>query len=67
MNFFKWMVIKMYGIKEKKQQKDTPVFFRKILTIERASSIGNQSILGRKDDSVRKIDGDGKNEKKETK
>ena len=67
MKFFKWVVKKMDAIKEKKQTKKMSIFFKTRLKLDRNSSIGEQPILGRKDYTTRKIDGDGEKRKKETK
>ena len=67
MKLFKWVVKKMAAIKEKKQTKKMSIFFKTRLKLDRNSSIGEQPILGRKDYTTRKIDGDGKKSKKETK
>lgn len=57
----------MDAIKEKKQTQKMSIFFKTRLKLDRNSSIGEQPILGRKDYTTRKIDGDGKKSKKETK
>lgn len=56
MKFFKWVVKKMDAVKEKKQIRETSIFFKTRLKLDRNSSIGEQSILGRKDYTTRKID-----------
>ena len=56
MKFFKWVVKKMDAVKEKKQTRETSIFFKTRLKLDRNSSIGEQSILGRKDYTTRKID-----------
>ena len=43
------------------------IFFKTSLKFERNRTIGEQSILGRKDYTTRKIDGNGEDNKKETK
>ena len=67
MNFIKWMVKKMEAIQIRKQTKKMSVFFKTNLKFDRNRSIGEQSILGRKDYTTRKIDRDGQERKKGTK
>lgn len=64
MKLFKWVVKKINAIKEKKQTKKMSIFFKTRLKLDRSSSIGEQPILGRKDYTTRKIDGDGKSDEK---
>lgn len=67
MKIFRWVVRKMYAIKEKDKTKKSSIFFRSRLKLDNNSSIGEQSILGRKDYTARKIDGNGEKGSKETK
>lgn len=67
MNFIKWMVKKMEAVQERRQNKKMSIFFKTSLKFERNRTIGEQSILGRKDYTTRKIDDNGEDNKKETK
>ena len=57
----------MEAVQERRQNKKMSIFFKTSLKFERNRTIGEQSILGRKDYTARKIDGNGEDNKKETK